>query len=395
MASHRRTGTFYTVISALSNMEYFNESRHIIEHDFNDLGELMLRSAKTNPIDCTDKPRCLTEMVNKYVRKNMELPILDILFSQTDWSFDWTTLRKSNGVFLLEALFDLSPNGWGFQSVWEPRLPREHIQFLQNRSAILRKMIQAASEIKDSIPISTSGTPLHISDSVLAVHAGIREALYVVRPALTRELRFDPSWEVLRRSTITDIRTLLGYDAIVLAIREGGETLTECAWRWEIIDIWKEALSEAGCDVDSLAGLDINPSSLPEHTLSRAGTTGTAESRGVWGAAPIGPSTMAIYLDFPITSGSLSIEELSWEVDQDESQHLFREPGGTSMCCDIAQRGEELYVHIHEGRPKNEETQSSRSQIMDAGFPRGGCSVDAGMFANILKTAGALLSVIY
>jgi len=395
----------------LSNIEYFSNIRHVVEHDFNDLAELMLRSAKTNPIDCTDKPRCLTDMVNKYVRNNMEMPILDTLFSQTDWSFDWTTLRRSNGDFLLEALFAFVPNEWGIQYNWEPPLSQEYIHFLQNRSALLRKMIQAAAEIKDFIPISTTGTPLHINDSVLAVHAGIREALYVVRPAATRELRFDPSWKVLRRSTITDIGTLVGYDAIVLAIRQRGETLTECAWRWEVIDIWKEALSEAGYDVHSLAGLDMDPSNLPEQRLSRAGTTGMADSRGVWGAAPIGPSTIAVYLDFPITSGSLSIEELSWEVDKDESQYFFREPGCTSMSCDISERGEELCVHIHEGRPKNERYRTYKSsqegglgvetarrlsvQEVDAEFSRAGSSIDAGMFANLLKTAGALLSVIY
>ncbi|KAI9875435.1 MAG: hypothetical protein M1830_008471 [Pleopsidium flavum] len=385
-------GTFFNVMSALTNMEYFKESRHIVEHDFHEMAELMLRSAKTNPIDCTDKPHCLIHMMNKYVCKNMRLPILDILLSQTDWGFDWTTLRKKDGVFLLEALFTWTPEDWVIQGVWEPRLRPEHIQLLQNRSAILRRMIRAAAEIKDPIPTSTSGTPLHINDSVLAVHAGIREALYVVRPALTREIRLDRSWRVLRRSTITDIGTFLGYDATVLAIKQRGETLTECAWRWKVIDIWKEALSEAGYDTHMLLGLDRNPSKLPEHRSSKAGTTATA---GVWGAAPIGPSKIAVYLDFPTTLGSLSIEELSWEVGEDDSQRFFREPGLIRSSCDISQHGEELCVHINEGRPEDEKADLFHLEGTDHEFSRGESNIDAGVFAKILGTAGALLSVIY
>lgn len=86
-------------------MKYFGKERQMLEQDLNQLGELMLRTVSSNPIDLTERSVMITNIITDYVYKEIESPILSVLLAQRRWSFDWTTLKRSNGVLLLEFLF--------------------------------------------------------------------------------------------------------------------------------------------------------------------------------------------------------------------------------------------------------------------------------------------------
>lgn len=268
------------------------------------------------------------------------------------------------------------------------------MRYLRNRSNIIQKLIRAAIEAKSPTPVDATGLPLEVSESVFAVHAAIRRGLYELRPGSTRERQHYQKWVDLRRSTVTDMSVLLGYDAAVVTVKQRGETLTECARRWKVVDVFEEALNQAGYDARLLAGIDIKPTESCEENFP-TNNNATPSSFGAWGAAPIGPSTIAVYLEFPNISGNSCLEELSWEVPNDRLQPYLREPGLTSLCCDISRRGEELCVDIHEGSSNKEEDDLFNPRNSDTEFWRGEGSVDDGMFVKVLKAAGYLLSVIY
>ncbi|KAH8769366.1 hypothetical protein F5882DRAFT_412251 [Hyaloscypha sp. PMI_1271] len=220
--------------------------------DIIDLGTGMFGAAKTNPHFRRDAERC-------FITKKGE----DLLTFCT-WepiSENIAGSQQADGgslicLTMVEALFQCPP--------YSPRFPIGYMN-PELRPPLTVSLIRTARAGK----LWLTGDQEEEAECLRLVFCAIRGALVQTSPYCRFRVESHPyskgpysiyhstlkSDDAVKDMMCGEIVALLGYDTQVASLAVDGVSLTTLADKWRVLDIWREALSKAGFEPDTVVGL--------------------------------------------------------------------------------------------------------------------------------------------